>query len=118
MYKWKDKSGVVHYTETPPPDSSYQSKKLSPAPQPSVSDQMSAMERLQRNQQSLAALRQRMDILKAQNAQQASKQAISMSQVTAQLRSSICPGVIRNLNKSLAEIKEYPGKFTELLIFH
>jgi hypothetical protein len=28
VYQWKDAKGVTHYTDTPPPDSQYQQRKL------------------------------------------------------------------------------------------
>lgn len=32
VYKWTDEKGVVHYTETPPPDRDFEKKKVDAAP--------------------------------------------------------------------------------------
>lgn len=47
MYRWKDKNGVVQYTQTPPPG--FQAEKVAPAPPPSANPGMEAIRALNSN---------------------------------------------------------------------
>ena len=91
MYKWRDKNGTIHYTDTPPPNSSYKSKAIHNAPPPDLADQTNAENRLEKDKESIDALRQRMRDLKRQEAEQASP--------ANQLKASIAQFCMQQINK-------------------
>lgn len=91
LYKWRDKSGVVHYTDTPPPNSSYKSKSIHNAPPPDLTDQINAENRLKKDKESVEALRQKMRDLKRQEAEQANP--------VNQLNASIAQFCMQQINK-------------------
>lgn len=71
MYKWTDHSGVTHYTQTPPPDSSYQSRTITSAPSPTAQDEAAAQQRLSQDRDDLRAMREHDDERAAREAQEA-----------------------------------------------
>ena len=72
FFKWRDQNGAIHYTDTPPPNSSYKSKEMHNAPQTNPADQIDAEKRLAEDKASIAALQQKMRNLKRQEEAQSS----------------------------------------------
>jgi len=82
IYKWVDKDGRVHYSDTPPPDQKAQ--VIETAPAPSVADQQAAAERLKRIEvESAEASNRAAEEAKAQRLAMLSEEAESAAKRTA-----------------------------------